>query len=749
MNMKVVFEDVKFMRATSMQENKDILITISIHRVSGRFEIVEGRSAIAQGIIRTGENENMTEIITDQSKISVKLSQADFYKELRLRGYFHKGLFRAVTEISSDGSEGKIKWNEEWTTFIDCLIQFLVLTKNTRALVLPTNIRKLVIDPQLQLQCLRQIVGDEKLLSVQFCPKINVVKAGGVEIHEFEGSAVNRRRNQAEPVLEAQKFIPHFPTPVLSNVDMAKFCVQLAVEIEPTKKFVSVEIDSNDREPLSEFIATALSDMPVITSDIQYLSSRNYENENFSVQNSELSSFSNVTLVIKSNCLENKVFLDTVKTVTNYKGFVLSIENGNVPEIPENMNLLAVIDVGSEKVLMLQFKKQNEAEKIPEKVIQISSNVNEWLEPLKVALKSSKVIAFSSNDQLSGIVGLVNCIRKEPNGNNLRCVFIDDKTAPPFDLQSEFYFSQLSLGFPINILKNGAWGTNRHLKLDQLKTTLTQERSDHYYVDCLVKGDLSTLSWIQGPLEVTNNQDLINIQYASLNFRDIMIATGKIDLHFKLGLEFSGVTRSGRRVFGMGVCGTLSTHFDIKKSWLFDVPDGWSLEESATVSGIYGTIYLAFFVASKLESGKSILIHAGSGGIGLGAIQVALSYGLDVYTTVSTVEKKKFLLETFPNLKPDQIGNSRDTTFENMVMRGTNGRGVDYVLNSLSDEKLQASLRCLARHGIFLEIGKYDIMTKAKFDMGLYNKRIVFRPVFFDDFAYEGDELKVKTFFHF
>ena len=55
------------------------------------------------------------------------------------------------------------------------------------------------------------------------------------------------------------------------------------------------------------------------------------------------------------------------------------------------------------------------------------------------------------------------------------------------------------------------------------------------------------------------------------------------------------------------------------------------------------------------------------------------------------------------------IGNSRDTTFEQLIMSETNGRGVDLVLNSLVEEKLQASIRCLAVGGRFLEIGKFDL----------------------------------------
>ena len=55
------------------------------------------------------------------------------------------------------------------------------------------------------------------------------------------------------------------------------------------------------------------------------------------------------------------------------------------------------------------------------------------------------------------------------------------------------------------------------------------------------------------------------------------------------------------------------------------------------------------------------------------------------------------------------IGNSRDTSFEQLIMRETNGRGVDLVLNSLAEEKLLASVRCLAKGGRFLEIGKFDL----------------------------------------
>lgn len=59
------------------------------------------------------------------------------------------------------------------------------------------------------------------------------------------------------------------------------------------------------------------------------------------------------------------------------------------------------------------------------------------------------------------------------------------------------------------------------------------------------------------------------------------------------------------------------------------------------------------------------------------------------------------------------IANSRDTTFEQHVLKETKGKGVDVVLNSLADDKLQASVRCLAKHGRFLEIGKLDLSNNS------------------------------------
>jgi fatty acid synthase, animal type len=156
------------------------------------------------------------------------------------------------------------------------------------------------------------------------------------------------------------------------------------------------------------------------------------------------------------------------------------------------------------------------------------------------------------------------------------------------------------------------------------------------------------------------------------------------------------------------------------------------------------TVFTAFFIKTQIKAGESVLIHAGSGGVGLAALHIVFHYGLEVFTTVSSQEKRDFLLKEFPKLKPENIGNSRDTSFEQMIHINTKGKGVNYVLNSLSEDKLLASLRCLTEKGAFLEIGKFDIMNKSKIDLSFLAKEISIQAIFID--TIEGKVKDVSRF---
>jgi fatty acid synthase, animal type len=476
------------------------------------------------------------------------------------------------------------------------------------------------------------------------------------------------------------------------------------------------------------------------------------------VENEKFTAFKNCLFLTKSSCLTDLEFLDSAMQCLAEGGFLIARESNEIKlkilnQIPLQYQLIAIIPTENESIVLLQYHKKKVQNH--QQLIKVTSQNYEWVEKLKEAIKMGPVLAYSEKEELSGIIGLVNCIRKEPNGLNLKCVFIDDHRAPAFDIEHQFYKSHLQQGLAINVFKNGQWGSYKHFLLNPVIEN--GRRIDHCYANSLTRGDLSSLTWLHGPYNHGKPKgELARIQYASLNFRDIMLATGKLtaevfgsgrlDQLCVLGFEYSGITENNRRVMGMVISGALATHIETDDTLLWDVPDDWTLEEAASVPVVYGTVYSAFFLTTKIEKGKKILIHAGSGGVGLAAIRVAFAYGLEVFTTVSNDEKKNYLLSEYPQLKAENIGNSRDTSFEDMVMSRTEGKGVDYVLNSLADEKLHASIRCLGSGGKFLEIGKFDMANDTKIGLGNFLKEISFHAVLVDHLFHALPKEKLVRF---
>ena len=89
-------------------------------------------------------------------------------------------------------------------------------------------------------------------------------------------------------------------------------------------------------------------------------------------------------------------------------------------------------------------------------------------------------------------------------------------------------------------------------------------------------------------------------------------------------------------------------------------------------------------------------------------------------------------MRKFPQLQEKNFCDSRSSSFEHHVMRATTGLGCDVILNSLAGDKLQASVRCLARHGRFLEIGKFDLARNTDLGMAVFLKNVTFHGILLD-----------------
>jgi len=186
-------------------------------------------------------------------------------------------------------------------------------------------------------------------------------------------------------------------------------------------------------------------------------------------------------------------------------------------------------------------------------------------------------------------------------------------------------------------------------------------------------------------------------------------------------MEFSGHDESGNRVMGLLAAKGLASVVDAHRDFLWIVPDDWSLKQAATVPVAYSTAFYALVVRGRIRSGEIALIHSGSGAVGQAAISIALQRGCRVVTTVGSDDKRQYLKQIFPQLRDESFADSRDSDFWRTLRKATGGRGVDVVLNSLSEDKLQSSVRLLAQHGRFLEIGKFDLSNNAPLGMFVSN----------------------------
>jgi NADPH:quinone reductase-like Zn-dependent oxidoreductase len=114
--------------------------------------------------------------------------------------------------------------------------------------------------------------------------------------------------------------------------------------------------------------------------------------------------------------------------------------------------------------------------------------------------------------------------------------------------------------------------------------------------------------------------------------------------------------------------------------------------------------------------------------------------GAEVYTTVSSEKKIEFLVREF-DISKDHIFNSRSVSFEEDLLRETNGRGVDLALNSLSGELLHATWRCIAKWGTLVEIGKRDLLGAGKLNMEVFLANRSYRCVDIDEMCKERPEM--------
>ena len=140
------------------------------------------------------------------------------------------------------------------------------------------------------------------------------------------------------------------------------------------------------------------------------------------------------------------------------------------------------------------------------------------------------------------------------------------------------------------------------------------------------------------------------------------------------------------------------------------VPASLTPEAAATVPIAFLTARYALAELAKLSPGQRVLIHAGAGGVGMAAIQVARRAGAEIFATAGSPHKRQLLA----SLGVAHVMDSRSVGFADELMARTGGEGVDVVLNSLAGEFIPKSLGVLRPGGCFVELGKRDVWEPAR-----------------------------------
>ncbi len=264
---------------------------------------------------------------------------------------------------------------------------------------------------------------------------------------------------------------------------------------------------------------------------------------------------------------------------------------------------------------------------------------------------------------------------------------------------------------------------------------MSQENMRH--VDHRPGGGAECLRLVEGPIPEPGPADvLVRVAYAGINRPDVFQRSGSYppppDASPLLGLEISGeIVAVGRDVqewkVGDQVCvltpgGGYAEYCVAPAEHCLPVPKGLSLLEAAALPETYFTVWSNVFQRGRLQAGEAFLVHGGSSGIGLTAIQLAKQFGAKVFTTLGSQEKA----EACQRAGADRVINYHEEDYVEVIAEATEGNGVDVILDMVGGDYIARNIKSLAIEGrlvqiAFLKGSRVELDTSA-----IMRKRLTF-----------------------
>jgi polyketide synthase 12 len=342
---------------------------------------------------------------------------------------------------------------------------------------------------------------------------------------------------------------------------------------------------------------------------------------------------------------------------------------------------------------------------------------------LVVSTRGAMALPGEDVTDLAGaaVWGLVRSAQTEHPGR----IMLIDTDAP---LVADAIAAALAVAEPQVVLRNGTVHTARVRGSRAVGSILVPPDDGPWRLGMSSYGTIENLRLVRIPdadAPLGPGQVRVALSAIAANFRDVMIALGLYpDPDAVMGIEGSGVVLEtetssgdgrfavGDRVVGLFPDGT-GTIAITDQRLLVKVPAGWSHTAAATTSVVFATAYYALVDLAAVKPGQRVLVHAATGGVGMAAVQLARHFGLEVFATASRGKWDTLRAMGFDD---EHISDSRSLEFEQKFRAATGGRGVDVVIDSLSGDFVDASLRLVAAGGVFLEMGKTDIRDPETVD---------------------------------
>lgn len=246
-------------------------------------------------------------------------------------------------------------------------------------------------------------------------------------------------------------------------------------------------------------------------------------------------------------------------------------------------------------------------------------------------------------------------------------------------------------------------------------------------VDCVGPGgpEVMTISQQDVP-RPKPNEVLLRVLAAGINRPDIQQRKGAYppppDASKILGLEAAGeIVACGSEVTDVSVgdrvtalCngGAYAEFVAVPAGQCLPWPQGFSATQAAALPETYFTVWANVFELGRLQAGETLLVHGGSSGIGITAIQMAAARGAKIFATAGSA-KKCHAIEALGA----QAINYRDVDFADIIAAATQNRGVDVVLDMVGGTYTQRNIKVLAPLGRLVQIAFLTGSVIEHFDL--------------------------------